>query len=77
MGGKTQENLDQGMQMASEQDQEAINQMMLEGKITFFEVGTQLYPVKSLGMLAQMWQVREKGSTDIWLVNIETFMEKK
>jgi hypothetical protein len=37
------------MQMASAQDQEALKQMMLEGKITFFDVGTQLYPVKSLG----------------------------
>jgi hypothetical protein len=76
MAGDSEEDLNQGMQIAYQGDKAAIAEMMADGKITFFDVGTKLFPVKSEGFLAQMWQVREKGSSDIWWVSIKAFIAK-
>jgi hypothetical protein len=73
------------MQIAAQGDEAAMDKMIEQDKITFFAVGTLVYPVKSSGYrsvfigpdltteMSTWWLVREKGSTEKWWISVRAF----
>ena len=51
------------IQMAAQRAEVAMDTMIEQDRITFFAVGTKVYPVKSTDM-GTWWLVREKGSAE-------------
>ena len=45
-----------------------------QDRVTFFAVGTRVYPVKSTDM-GTWWLVREKGSTEKWWISVRAFSQ--
>jgi hypothetical protein len=65
---------EQALQIVAEGDEAALNKMIEQDRITFFAVGTKVYPVKSTD-LGTWWLVREKGSTQKWWISVQAFSE--
>ena len=73
------------MQIAAQGDEAAMDKMIEQDRITFFAVGTLVYPVKSSGYrsvfigpdlttgMSTWWLVREKGSTEKWRISVRAF----
>jgi hypothetical protein len=73
------------MQIAAQGDEAAMDTMIEQDRITFFAVGTLVYPVKSSGYrsvfigpdltteMSTWWLVREKGSTEKWWISVRAF----
>ena len=76
---------EQAIQIAAQGDEAAMNKMIEQDRITFFAVGTLVYPVKSsryrsvfIGPdlttdMSTWWLVREKGSTAKWWISVTAF----
>jgi hypothetical protein len=75
------------IQIAAQGDEAAMDKMIEQGRITFFPVGTKVYPVKSSGYrsvfigpdlttdISTWWLVREKGSTEKWWISVRAFSQ--
>jgi hypothetical protein len=75
------------IQIAAQGDEAAMDKMIEQGRITFFAVGTKVYPVKSSGYrsvfigpdlttdISTWWLVREKGSTEKWWISVRAFSQ--
>ena len=73
------------IQIAAQKDEAAMNKMIEQDRITFFAVGTIVYPVKSSGYgsvfigpdlttdMSTWWLVREEGSTEKWWISVRAF----
>jgi hypothetical protein len=73
------------IQIAAQKDEAAMDKMIEQDRITFFAVGTMVYPVKSSGYrsvfigpdlttdMSTWWLVREKGSTEKWWISVRAF----
>jgi hypothetical protein len=73
------------IQIAAQGDEAAMDKMIEQDRITFFAVGTIVYPVKSSGYrsvfigpdlttdMSTWWLVREKGSTEKWWISVRAF----
>jgi hypothetical protein len=73
------------IQIAAQRDEVAMDKMIEQDRITFFAVGTIVYPVKSSGYrsvfigpdlttdMSTWWLVREKGSTEKWWISVRAF----
>src|SRR6202030_4269671 len=59
---------EKALQIAADGDEAAMDKMIAQDRIRFFEVGTKVYPVKSTDM-GTWWLVREKGSTETWWIS--------
>jgi hypothetical protein len=76
------------IQIAAQGDEAAMDKMIEQDRITFFAVGTRVYPVKSSGYrsvfigpdlttdMSTWWLVREKGSTEKWWVSVRAFSQE-
>ena len=76
---------EEAIQIASRGDEAAMDKMIEQDRITFFAVGTMVYPVKSSGYrsvfigpdlttdMSTWWLVREKGSTEKWWISVRAF----
>ena len=62
------------IQMAAQRDEAALDKMIEQDRVTFFAVGTRVYPVKSTDM-GTWWLVREKGSTEKWWISVRAFSQ--
>ena len=62
------------IQIAAQGDEAAMDKMIEQDRITFFAVGTRVYPVKSTDM-GTWWLVREKGSTEKWWISVRAFSQ--
>ena len=62
------------IQIAAQRDEAAMDKMIQQDRVTFFAVGTRVYPVKSTDM-GTWWLVREKGSTEKWWINVRAFSQ--
>jgi hypothetical protein len=60
--------------MAAQRDEAALDKMIEQDRVTFFAVGTRVYPVKSTD-LGTWWLVREKGSTEKWWISVRAFSQ--
>jgi hypothetical protein len=69
---KVKSDCEQALQIANQGDEVAIDKMIEQDKITFFAVGTRVYPVKSTDM-GTWWLIREKGSVEKWWINTRAF----
>jgi hypothetical protein len=65
---------EQAIQIAVQGDQAALDKMIEQDRITFFAVGTRVYPVKSAD-LGTWWLVREKGSVEKWWISVRAFSQ--
>ena len=65
---------EQAIQIAAQGDQAALDKMIEQDRITFFAVGTRVYPVKSAD-LGTWWLVREKGSIEKWWISVRAFSQ--
>ena len=65
---------ERAMQIAAQRDEAAMDKLIEQDRITFFAVGTRVYPVKSTDM-GTWWLVREKGSTEKWWISVKAFTE--
>jgi hypothetical protein len=65
---------EQAIQIAVQGDQAALDKMIEQDRITFFAVGTRVYPVKSAD-LGTWWLVREKGSIEKWWISVRAFSQ--
>src|SRR5580704_9740497 len=63
---------EKAIQMAAQRDEAALDKIIEQDRVTFFAVGTRVYPVKSIDMGA-WWLVREKGSTEKWWISVRAF----
>ena len=63
---------EKAIQMAAQRDEAALDKMIEQDRVTFFAVGTRVYPVKSTDM-GTWWLVREKGSTEKWWISVRAF----
>jgi hypothetical protein len=75
------------IQIAAQGDEAAMDKMIEQDRITFFAVGTRVYPVKSSGYrsvligpdlttdMSTWWLVREKGSTEKWWISVRAFSQ--
>jgi hypothetical protein len=63
---------ERAVQIAAQRDEPALDKMIEQDRITFFPVGTRVYPVKSTDM-GTWWLVREKGSTEKWWISVKAF----
>jgi hypothetical protein len=73
------------IQIAAQGDEAAMDRMIEQDRITFFAVGTRVYPVKSSGFrsvfigpdlttdMSTWWLVREEGSTEKWWISVRAF----
>jgi hypothetical protein len=64
-----------------------MDKMIEQDRITFFAVGTRVYPVKSSGYrsvfigpdlttdMSIWWRVREEGSTEKWWISVRAFSQ--
>jgi hypothetical protein len=76
------------IQIAAQGDEAAMDEMIEQDRVTFFAVGTKVYPVKSSGYrsvfigpdltrdTSTWWLVREKGSTEKWWISVRAFSEE-
>jgi hypothetical protein len=62
------------IQIAAQGDEAALDKMIDQGRVTFFAVGTRVYPVKSTDM-GTLWLVRKKGSTETWWISVKAFSQ--
>ena len=62
------------IQIAAQGDEAAMDKMIEQDRITFFAVGTRVYPVRSTDM-GTWWLVREKGSTEKWWISVRAFSQ--
>jgi hypothetical protein len=69
---KVKSDCEKAIQIAARRDEAAMDKMIEQGMITFFAVGTRVYPVKSTDM-GTWWLVREKGSTEKWWISVRAF----
>ena len=65
---------EKAIQMAAQRDEAALDKMIEQDRVTFFAVGTRVYPVKSTDM-GTWWLVREKGSTEKWWISVRAFSQ--
>ena len=65
---------EKALQIAADGDEAAMDKMIAEDRIRFFEVGAKVYPVKSTDM-GTWWLVREKGSTETWWISVKAFSQ--
>jgi hypothetical protein len=65
---------EKAIQMAAQRDEAALDKMIEQDRVTFFAVGTRVYPVKSTD-LGTWWLVREKGSTEKWWISVRAFSQ--
>ena len=65
---------EQALQLAAQRDEAALDRMIEQDRVTFFAVGTRVYPVKSTD-LGAWWLVREQGSTEKWWINVRAFSQ--
>ena len=65
---------EKAIQMAAHRDEAALDKMIEQDRVTFFAVGTRVYPVKSTDM-GTWWLVREKGSTEKWWISVRAFSQ--
>ena len=75
------------IQLAAQADEAAMDKMIEQDRITFFAVGTRVYPVKGSGFrsvfigpdlttdMSTWWLVREKGSTEKWWISVRAFSQ--
>ena len=63
---------EKAMQMAAQRDEAALDKMIEQDRVTFFAVGTRVYPVKSTDM-GTWWLIREKGSMEKWWISVRAF----
>jgi hypothetical protein len=73
------------IQIAAQGDEAAMDKMIEQDRITFFAVGTRVYPVKGSGYrsvligpdltteMSTWWLVREKGSMEKWWMSVRAF----
>ena len=71
---KVKSDCEKAIQIAARRDEAAMDKMIEQDRITFFGVGTRVYPVKSTEM-GTWWLVREKGSTEKWWINVRAFSQ--
>jgi hypothetical protein len=71
---KVKSDCEQAIQIAAHGDEAALDKMIDQDRVTFFAVGTRVYPVKSTDM-GIWWLVREKGSTEKWWINVRAFSQ--
>ena len=71
---KVKSDCEQAIQIAAQGDEAALDKMIDQDRVTFFAVGTRVYPVKSTDM-GTWWLVREKGSTEKWWINVRAFSQ--
>jgi hypothetical protein len=71
---KVKSDCEQAIQIAAHGDEAALDKMIDQDRVTFFAVGTRVYPVKSTDM-GTWWLVREKGSTEKWWINVRAFSQ--
>ena len=76
------------IQTAAQGDEAAMDKMIEQDRITFFAVGTRVYPVKSSGYrsvfigpdlttdTSTWWLVREKGSAEKWWISLRAFSQE-
>lgn len=74
IAARSEDDLNQAMQILADGDSDAIAEMINDGKVAAFGIGTRLYPVKSANFLGTMWLVRSKGSSQVWWVSVKAFM---
>ena len=65
---------ERAMQIAAQRDEAAMDKMIEQDRVTFFAVGTRVYPVKSTDMGA-WWLIREKGSMEKWWISVKAFSQ--
>jgi hypothetical protein len=65
---------EQALQLAAKKDEAALDRMIEQDRVTFFAVGTRVYPVKSAD-LGTWWLVREQGSTEKWWISVRAFSQ--
>jgi hypothetical protein len=65
---------ERAIQIAAQGDEAAMDKMIAQGRVTFFAVGTRVYPVRSTDM-GTWWLVREKGSTERWWISVRAFSQ--
>jgi hypothetical protein len=75
------------IQIAAQRDEAAMDKMIEQDRITFFAVGTRVYPVKSSAYrsvfigpdlttdVSIWWRVREEGSTEKWWISLRAFSQ--
>jgi hypothetical protein len=63
---------EKAIQIAAQRNEAAMDRMIEQGRITFFAVGTRVYPLNSTDK-GTWWLVREKGSTQKWWINVKAF----
>jgi hypothetical protein len=63
---------EQALQLATRRDEAALDTMIEQDRVTFFAVGTRVYPVKSTDM-GTWWLVREQGSAEKWWISVRAF----
>ena len=66
---------ERAMHIAAQRDEAAMDKMIEQDRVTFFAVGTRVYPVKSTDMGA-WWLIREKGSTEKWWISVKAFSQE-
>jgi hypothetical protein len=71
---KIKSDCEQALQIAARGDETALDNMIAQDRITFFAVGTRVYPVKSTDR-GTWWLVREKGSMEKWWISVRAFSE--
>jgi hypothetical protein len=71
---KVKSDCEQAIQIAAQGDEAALDKMIDQDRVTFFAVGTRVYPVKSTDM-GTWWLVREKGGTEKWWINVRAFSQ--
>ena len=71
---KIKSDCEQALQIAARGDETALDNMIEQDRITFFAVGTRVYPVKSTDR-GTWWLVREKGSMEKWWISVRAFSE--
>jgi hypothetical protein len=71
---KVKSDCEKAEQIAAQRDEAAMDKMIEQGRITFFAVGTKVYPVKSTDM-GTWWLVREKGSIEKWWISVRAFTQ--
>jgi hypothetical protein len=71
---KIKSDCEQALQIAARGDEAALDNMIEQDRITFFAVGTRVYPVKSTDR-GTWWLVREKGSMEKWWISVRAFSE--
>jgi hypothetical protein len=71
---RSKSDCERATQIAAEKDEATLDKMIEQDRITFFAVGTRVYPVKSTDN-GSWWLVREKGSTEKWWISVRAFSQ--